>query len=650
MFNPGKAVIPINYLRSICITIDTFIYMLLTLVFRVFFNISNANFLDNAVINNFYNNIQLLIGIFITFNLCFSLITYLVNPDKFSDNNVGASKLVVRIIVALLMFTLLLPLSGIPDSAAPEKSYNLAIKQRGILFGTLQIVQDRVLDQNIIGALILGNNSDRVDKSYKAQADEIVATVLKSFIEKYDSTSCSNDTFENYEITEDYMTILDYANSEKCSDTKTYAYTYIFLGSWICGGILIFIVAGFCLDVAIRLIKLVILRMIAPIPIISYINPNSKNNSFNSWVKMLTSTYLDLFLRIGVIYLVVYICSTIVKNDVLIFQSDDHMINSISRILIFIGLFLFAKQAPKFLMDMLGIKSDGKGFFKNVGLMAGMGALAGGLFGSAATGWRASDEENRLAGRTNKLTNFGRNLLSAATSTIGGAWAGGRAALTAQDHYASAVFRAQQQRNALRAAHSTLPGRIQDNLYAAFTGRGLAAKDEAQLDLANTAFSSIKDWQGAVKQAAIENGAWGEAIANDGNKYRFNYKEFLDALERPMADGKIKVNGVTYDADLFYGSFSEDLLKSQATNYVNGVYVSGKDSFEKLTSRGQKLYSQYSKVKHDTQVAGIKGFNANNYATYGKAMGEAGAMISDMSNDLRHIARRANSQANGNNR
>ena len=652
MFNPGKKdSAGIKYLRNICLTFDSFIYMVLTLVFKVFFNLTSADFLDNEIMTNFYNNIQLLLGIYITFNLCFSFFAYLVDPDKLSDNKVGASKLITRIVTALLMLTLLLPLSGIPDSDAPERSYNLAIKQKGILFGTLQIVQDRIIDQNVIGALVLGNNTNRINGTYDAQADMFVADILKAFIFK-NTNNCDNDSFDNYDITTDYTTIIDYASSKTCDGSKSYAYSYIFLGSWICGVILIFVVAGFCVDVAIRLIKLSILRLIAPIPIISYINPNSKNNSFNSWVKMVTSTYLDLFIRIGTIYLVVYICSTLLGNDVLVFSSNNFWINLLSKIIIYIALFLFAKQAPKFLMDMLGIKSDGKGFFSGIGAIAGFGALTGGLIGSAATGWRASAEENRMAGRTNPVANAFRNLASAATSTIGGAWVGGRAAFTSKDHDSTAIRNAQQQRNALRAAHSTLIGRINDNLSTMLTGRSLAQRDQGILDLSNTAASSISKWKEMVQQEAIKNGDYGlldYTDINTGQRVRgnFNYAK-VERLLQNATGNTFEYDGNTYYVDDFSSDNMAKLLDSQTKYYMAGASRAGGKSYARQIERGGKLFSQRRQAMFDANAAGINN-NLDRYNELGKAIGTAYTQASDMSNDLRHIARRANSQANGNN-
>lgn len=486
MFNPGKAKHPWKDLRSICLTIDSFIYFILSLVFKMFFNIVNSNFIDNDIINQFYSNIQLLLGVFITFKLCFSLINYIINPDRVSDNKVGAGKLIMRVVVALCMLTLLVPLSNIPDYDAPSGSYNEAIKSKGILFGTLQIVQEKILSQNVIGALILGvRNQNNVNSNYEVQADSIVAGILKGFIQiaKDDNGQqyCNIKEYDNYNKTSYYGTVLLYAEEKTCeyNNDDYYAFSYIFLGSWICGALFIIVVAGFCVDVAIRMIKLTVLRLIAPIPIISYISPESgKNGAFNSWVKMLTKTYLDLFLRIAIIYFVVYISSTLLAEDTIIFSSDNGTLNTFSRIFIWLGLFMFAKQAPKFFMDMLGMKGDGKGFFSGLKSVAGLGALAVGTVATGVSYGRTSYDEGLEKDRKfNRLKSFGAGLVGATSGFVGGAWAGLRA--NDNNNMASEIRRNQQQRMALRAAGVTFLGRVSDTISLITTGQTSHQRDEA---------------------------------------------------------------------------------------------------------------------------------------------------------------------------
>lgn len=173
--------------------------------------------------------------------------------------------------------------------------------------------------------------------------------------------------------------ILDLINIE-CSDG--YAFSYLPLVSSFCGIILLIALVGTCIDVAIRAIKLAVLRLIAPIPIISYVNPkSSENGSFANWVKMVTTTYLELFIRLLIIYFIMYIVTAIVEGKIdLGFANGAAGI--VATIFIIIGLFLFIKQAPKFISDALGLK----GMMGSVGLSGVLGGTAALLGGAGVKG------------------------------------------------------------------------------------------------------------------------------------------------------------------------------------------------------------------------------------------------------------------------
>lgn len=86
-----------------------------------------------------------------------------------------------------------------------------------------------------------------------------------------------------------------------------YQYEYTPIISTLAGGFMCYVLIGICITVAIRMFKMMILRMIAPIPVISYIDPkSSKDGSFSKWVKTLTTTWLELFINLGILYLIVF--------------------------------------------------------------------------------------------------------------------------------------------------------------------------------------------------------------------------------------------------------------------------------------------------------------------------------------------------------
>ena len=115
----------------------------------------------------------------------------------------------------------------------------------------------------------------------------------------------------------------------------------------------------------------------------------SKDGSFAAWSKTLISTYIDLFVKLGTVYLVLLLASALFRQELF----DKAAYNNFSglsylyvQVFLVIGLFQFAKQAPKFIKDALGIKDNGgSGGFMGKAL-AGMAGAAAGFAGGVAGG------------------------------------------------------------------------------------------------------------------------------------------------------------------------------------------------------------------------------------------------------------------------
>lgn len=393
--------------RQVFIGIDSAVYGLFNKVFELFFDISRAQFLAGDIYTVIFKRVFLIIGIFMLFKLVLSFLTYLISPDSMNDShnpgNVG--KLIGRVIASLLFLVVLVPIgtdteyakgSGMTDANTSGFNYN--IQNQGILFGTLQSVQDAVLseDNNVIGKLILGNNVNSVNMS--TTGNNIATTVFAAFFrinedaidktnygDDYDGICRYNGTDTkislNYKVT-DFNSAKNLTNIV-CENSGEELFVYDIFVSTIVGIIIDVLISLFTFDVALRTIKLGILRLIAPIPAISYISPkSSKDGAFANYTKTLMSTYVDIFLRVALIYLVILLISHISSPSSQIVEYNNS--NGFAKVIIIITLLLFAVQAPKFIMQALGIKSKGTGLGFGAALLGG--ALAGGVSGLATGG------------------------------------------------------------------------------------------------------------------------------------------------------------------------------------------------------------------------------------------------------------------------
>ena len=371
----------IDAIRWVFSAIDWVLFSLLGWVYEIFFDVTTVEFLSGETIKNFVGRVQLILGVLVLFKLTISILQAIVNPDMVSDKNNGFSAIIKRVVICLVMLTMLVPIN-IPSA---RNEYERQLNNNGLLFGTLYSLQSRIMANNTLGKLILGTNSNSstitVEKTGNSQAqkmkaikDDFVSAIIAAFVPRNDG--CDGDDITSAD------SFVSNINST-CGSGYTYKY-YPILGG-ICAAAFTVILIGFILDITVRAMKLAVLRLIAPVPIISYLDPNQeKKGAFANWVKMLTATYLDLFIRLAIVFFVIFLISDIRQNGVVIGVDDPSLINKgLVFIAICFGLFFFAKQAPKFIKDALGLQ----GMTSNIGLGAILGGTAMALGGGGLTGF-----------------------------------------------------------------------------------------------------------------------------------------------------------------------------------------------------------------------------------------------------------------------
>ena len=313
---------------------------------------------------------------------------------------------------------------------------------------------------------------------------------------------------------------------------------------------------------------------------------------------------------------------------------------------------------------MLGIKGDGK-LFSGIGTMLGAAALTGGLAGSIATGVRAGWEEGadykgRTAGVRRVLGTVGAGL----TSGLGGAFVGARALATADKKAPSAVMSAMQKRNAMRASHSTLPGRISSGAYGMFTGRTLAERDKQIFDATQEASKGISSWASAAQDEALKqtdaSKYYGVAEIN-GRKYGFNWDQLEAAMSSADPNGNFIYNGHRFNRSYFSPETQNAIKKSQVARYVYSQYDQTTGTFKdpRLATEWKMLkpklekanldYSDLFAVQRDIDDEIIKDASGNpvtipilDPSKKGAALGKAQSQIEEYTNSIKHIKHMAN--------
>ena len=387
----------IKGIRSIFAWLDIIVYGAIEIIYNLFMEIAQTNIFSSRINEKFGMRIYALLGIIMLFKLSFSLINYMINPSQMNDKSKGGGKLVTNILIVLLL-----------------------IVTTPLLFEAAFDLQHIILSENTVGKIILGTGgSEGLNVGAQERAGRIMS--FDVFLAFYKPDSTIIDCQEDYLVKDDFNRIglteacrnalngIDesigagkaYDKAVKNSSIKilteskllhltkpgsdTFAFDYNAVLSTIAGGFVAWILLMFCIDIAVRSVKLGFYQLIAPIPIISYIDPDSsKNGLFQKWLKNTASTFLDVFIRLAAIYFVIFIISNLDQMEVWKDDTMQRQTDLLVRVFVILGALLFAKQLPQLIQELTGIKLDG-GFSLNPVKKMGNIPLVGGLAAAGLT-------------------------------------------------------------------------------------------------------------------------------------------------------------------------------------------------------------------------------------------------------------------------
>lgn len=386
--------------RTLLFWLDSIVYKFIPTVYNLLVNIAETSIFSEDVFTLFSNRIYTLLGVFMLFKVSFSILTYIVDPDAFTDKNKGFGKLISNIIITLVLLIL------------TPFIFTYAMELQGI-----------ILKDNLIGKLFSTNgvNTTVVADPGNTMAYETFKAFYYFDVDRY--PECDSDNFtgnnadfsciDNISSIEDTASLrknLEYAHFTGSisvyldsgiaimrDSNDNYVMTYTTIFSTITGVVMILLLIVFCFDIAVRSVKLGFLRMLAPVPIISRIDPKKGKEVFDKWVKTCMSTYLDLFIRLLAIYFAIFVITQIIDlrfTDAVTGQ-EIGQINPFVKVFIILGALLFAKQLPKLISDLTGAKLDGKFTLNPMSKLrevplAGAGVTtAAALAGGAYTGYKA---------------------------------------------------------------------------------------------------------------------------------------------------------------------------------------------------------------------------------------------------------------------
>lgn len=569
-----------DMMRVIFFFLDSIVYSLIPVVYRGIFALYDIDKIIGVgntqnLLNTAKETVYSFLAIFMFFRVAFSLITMLVDPSLIDDKSKGAKKIVLNIFICLGLIVV------VP-----------------VFFRVAKNIQTRVLEEKIIERAVGGDIYSN-DQNYNLGNELALSTwsvFLQPVVDEGDAYDAWKGVFESGNPTIWPLPVLathlndttggilgglatkiaGVAAILRATGTVTYQLGYIWLISGLVGIYVVWTMIKMLIDVAYRSIKFLLLEVISPIAIISYIDPKSSEKGlFSKWLSETLKTYLSLFIRIFIFAMV----SVILKQISVSSFFDEG--NILTRLFFILALVAFMKTAPKFIDNLFGTEiskgSDTK--FASDLLRGGLGAIGGaatGAIGGAVVAGRKNLPMGRsvwegakkgLTGgfssaRKGSFMDYGKNLISGASGQA------------AREYFGLA--KEADERKALRTKE-----------------RAEAASDT--YDALKSSFS-YKDAPDAMTKATKladafrTKGIRFDPVANAKDK-ELN-KALLDADEADLKDASLMTErGKVLDTALAYRKLVDDGTISQ-------------DMADKLTMQAIRKYNKLAASKHYARAKG----------------------------------------------
>ena len=615
---------------NVFLFLDGMIYGLIDSIFDVFNFLAKVNLFSNENYMKIVRNVYMILGLIMLFALSYSLLKAVINPDEFAKGEQSFPKMIKNVIISLAIIAVL------------PTVFNFAFN-----------LQNTILNQHTIPRLILGEEFDGNNNSSPGRL--LSYNMFSAFLhvnEEYctkdnenetvfdtsDAKTCAEDIKTNKSNAKWYKpwrllnkseTFYDIDTSIKDGEIAMVNYnnfgeavaegklSYLMLISTICGLYILWVLTNFCFDMAVRVIKLVFFQIIAPIPVVCRVIPGGKlKDVFSTWAKKTIGTFVDVFIRVGILYLGIFIIQLVIENwpnlDV---SKLSYTQGLIAKALVLMGTVIFIRQAPKLISDMFHLDTGDM----KLGLMDKL-AAGGGLMAAAATGGLGLGAVRNFA----KSRRDGKGILSSAGSALTGGLAAGigagygaRKAKNFNDLKSATSKGISNQMDARKKVQNYIakrknePGGVSGALWDDFTGwltgKGVEDLDKiitasGDVNKANDAFRAAakKQWDKHCTDGAIVYDA-GTDMANNffkgaGNERMFElYNTYRDSEGHMMGASLIKDNIEQRKAEMRNRDLNYYINQERQASGISLNVPNREDFYSTMTdSSGKRIFDENS--------------------------------------------------------
>ena len=401
------------FLEGIIYEIVTYSYKLFTLITQLNFN-SVA-----ALMGPLIDRLKAVIMVLIVYKLGVALVGMLLNPD-------GAPKEGKKLLLNIFVTIALLVSYNFIFSVVNEVGMLFVGAPAGYTFPTLSNLTGTTIteEEGIINRFVFGKGNSSTEKMSE-MGDYMAYQVASIFVVNLTDEDTLGNTIKGDNGKYNFLKL---PNLHSQIDKKV---SYTPLAGILIGGYLIYVFFVISAEVGIRMFKLLILQMLAPLAIITMITEGDGGKfgkTMKSYVKTYSSIFTQVFIRLITTLVITVFIAKFTTNLGEYFGSitdlsDGLLTQGLLIVLVIYAGYKFVLQAPKLIDQVFGTHvADGNGDSGFAGLMLGgaaglatglvsgyrsgageggwnkaTGALAGGLAGMTTGAWTGATKGNGIA-------------------------------------------------------------------------------------------------------------------------------------------------------------------------------------------------------------------------------------------------------------
>lgn len=431
------------------------IYYFIGLLYQVFEKVASVNLFNGEIFEKLTGRMYLVIGIAMLFILAYNIILAIINPDGKDKGTSQMTKVVKETIISLVLVVLLptifnylyifqthvlesniigtIILGGVGSSGSggncEPTDYDCNCEFPSDAFSSYNnydrwLIFFKDYSTSDITPLLEAKCVEYRDNRTQSQkgAYMVAPSVFSAFYRptQFDFEECSdhimgfstssviNGNEENEKICVNFFADVllskytgniapfasdSYLTSVISDSAKNGVYMdFHWIMAIVAGILALYMFFCYAMEIGVRVAKLGFLQLISPIPVMMRIIPGQKEKIYKKWFDNLKNTYIDVFIRLAIIYFALFGVSLVPDVIGTMFNSvwndeTNFFIKLLVQVFVILGLLKFAQDAPQLFKEFFG--GVGKGNFSlNPKKNAAANMLKGGIYGATTgQGW-----------------------------------------------------------------------------------------------------------------------------------------------------------------------------------------------------------------------------------------------------------------------